>query len=125
MSEQREETFTYTYSAARRAEAEAIRKKYLPKEEDKLETLRRLDRQASRKGSAAAIAVGLAGSLIMGAGMSMTMVWTETLLFPGIVVGLIGMAGAAAAYPIYTSMTKREREKIAPEILRISQELLK
>ena len=55
----------------------------------------------------------------------MTMVWTETLLFPGIVVGLIGMAGAAAAYPIYTHMTKREREKIAPEILRISQELLK
>lgn len=42
MSEQNvkhENTFEYTYSAKRQEEIEAIRKKYMPKEEDKMELL--------------------------------------------------------------------------------------
>ena len=66
--------FTYTYSARQRAEVQAIRRKYLPEEEDKMERLRRLDRSAAKKGAAAAIALGTIGCLVMGAGMSMCMV---------------------------------------------------
>ena len=40
------QNFEYTYSAKQQEEVEAIRKKYLPKEEDKMETLRKLDRKA-------------------------------------------------------------------------------
>ena len=117
--------FTYTYSSSRKAEIEAIRRKYLPKEEDSMERLRRLDRSAAKKGAAAALSVGVVSCLVMGTGMSLCMVWTDTALIPGIAVGLIGMAGVAAAYPLYTQITRRERERIAPEILRLTQELLR
>lgn len=47
----KKETFEYTYSAKQQQEIENIRKKYLPKEEDKMEQLRRLDRSATKKGN--------------------------------------------------------------------------
>ena len=43
----------------------------------------------------------------------------------GVIVGLIGMILVALAYPIYKKVLKSEREKIAAEILRLSEELLK
>ena len=46
-------------------------------------------------------------------------------LFIGIAVGAVGIVGVALAYPIYKAITKKERERIAPEVLRISEELLK
>ena len=41
--ENKNETFTYTYSAKQQEEIRNIRSKYLPKEEDKMEQLRRLE----------------------------------------------------------------------------------
>ena len=49
------ETFSYTYSAKQQAEIQAIRKKYLPREEDKLAQLRKLDEQPSRKACSASL----------------------------------------------------------------------
>lgn len=95
------------------------------REEDKLERLRRLDRTATKPGTAAAIIVGTAGTLIMGVGMCCTMVWSETLFIPGIVIGVVGIIGICAAYPLYLHMTKRRRDKLAPEIMRLADELLK
>ena len=43
----------------------------------------------------------------------------------GIAVGLLGMILAGAAYPIYSKVLKKEREKAAPEILRLTEELIK
>ena len=43
----------------------------------------------------------------------------------GIVVGIVGMVLVALAYPIYNRVLKKQREKIAPEILRLSDELLR
>ena len=119
------DSFTYTYSSRQQAEVKAIRKKYLPREEDKMERLRRLDRSATQKGSMAAIIVGTVSSSVMGPGMSMTMVWTDTLMAPGIIIGLLGMVGVAGAYPLYSHITRKERERIAPEVLRLTEELLK
>ena len=51
MMENKGETFTYTYSAKQQEEIRNIQKKYLPREEDKMEQLRRLDRSAARKGT--------------------------------------------------------------------------
>lgn len=125
--EEKKDAFTYTYSASRQEEVRRIREKYAPstREEDKLERLRRLDRTATRPGAAAAIVVGTAGTLIMGVGMCCTMVWSETLFIPGIVIGVVGIIGICAAYPLYLHMTKRRREKLAPEIMRLADELLK
>ena len=43
----------------------------------------------------------------------------------GIVAGLIGMILVALAYPLYNRVLKKERTRIAPEILRLTDELLK
>lgn len=43
----------------------------------------------------------------------------------GIIVGIVGIAGVAAAYPLCVYITKKERQRIAPEILKLSDELLK
>jgi len=41
------------------------------------------------------------------------------------VIGIIGMAVLAVAYPLYNRTLKKERERIAPEILRLTDELMK
>ena len=115
--------FNYTYSSKQQREIEDIRKKYLPPEETKLEQLRRLDRRASRKGTVVSVIVGVVGTLLMGLGMCCSMVWMDRFFYPGIALGLAGIALAAAAYPIYSKITKKERKKIAPEILRLTDEL--
>ena len=123
--ENKEETFEYTYSAKQQQEIENIRKKYLPKEEDKMEQLRRLDRSATKKGTVVSIILGTVSALILGVGMCCTMVWSETLFIPGIIVGIIGIAEVAAEYPAYLSITRKEREKLAPQILKLTEELSK
>lgn len=125
-----ESSFNYTYSAAQRQEIEHIRKKYLPKEEDKMEQLRRLHRSATQKAKSVSITLGTVGALIMGTGMSLVMTELGTLvgelaMVMGILIGLIGMVLVACAWPVYKSVLKRERERIAPEVLRLTEELLK
>ncbi|HIT05248.1 MAG TPA: hypothetical protein IAB53_01180 [Candidatus Scybalocola faecipullorum] len=119
------DTFQYTYSAKQQDEIQKIRKKYLPQEEDKMEQLRRLDKSTNRKGTAVSIAVGVIGCLLLGIGMSCTMVWMEQLFILGIVVGVIGIAAIIAAYPIYNRITAKERERLAPQILKLTEELSK
>lgn len=126
MNEQKE-TFTYTYSAAQQQEIKSIREKYAPisPEEDKMERLRKLDASVTKPGLIVSLAVGILGTLILGAGMSCCMVWGGALFIPGILIGIIGIAGVLAAYPLYNHITQKQREKLAPEILRLTDELMK
>lgn len=124
------ESFHYTYSAAQQQEIESIRKKYLPKEEDKMAQLRKLHHSATQKAQALAIAMGVIGALILGTGMSLVMTEFGTLLGQlalaiGIAVGLVGMTLIALAYPVYNHTLSKQRERIAPEILRLTEELLR
>ena len=124
------DSFNFRYSADQQREVEEIRKKYIPQEEDTMERLRRLHGIPTQKAQTAAIAVGIIGALIMGTGMSLAMtdlgaVLGSRSMVLGIAVGIVGMALVALAYPIYNRVLKKQREKIAPEILRLSDELLK
>ena len=136
MNENKSENgFSYSYSAREQEEIKKIRKKYAEDsartDESSIERLRRLDASVTKKGTVASIIVGVISSIVMGAGMSLVMTdigafLPEMLsLFIGIAVGVVGMVGVALAYPIYKAITKKERERIAPEVLRISEELLK
>ncbi len=126
MSEQKkQDSFQYTYSAAEQEELKQIRSKYLPKEEDKMATLRRLDAQAGSRATMVSIIVGVVGTLVLGLGMSCCMVWAGKWFAPGIVIGVAGIALLALAYPLYNRIARRERERIAPEILRLTDELMK
>lgn len=128
--EEKNQTFNYTYSAEQQDEIKRIRKKYAAPEEDKMEQLRKLDRRASQKAQAWAIALGVIGALILGTGMSLAMTELSgflggTAMFIGIPVGLIGIVLVALAYPVYNRILKKERQRIAPEILRLTDELMK
>ena len=121
--------FEYTYSARRQQEVEQIRKAYLPKEEDKMEQLRRLHCVPTQKAQMRSLAIGIIGALILGTGMSFCLTDLGAALgnlamVLGIAVGIVGMALVALAYPAYTATLKKEREKIAPEILRLTDELI-
>lgn len=120
--EQKNQAFTYTYSAPLQEELRRIREKYLPQEEDKMEKLLRLDRMATSRGVMVSLGAGITGALVLGLGMSCAMVWGMYVL--GCVIGVIGMAGLAAAYPLYNRVLKTERKKNAPEILRLTDELM-
>lgn len=123
--EENKETFTYTYSAKQQEEIKNIRQKYLPMEEDKMEQLLKLDESTTKPGTIAALIVGIISALILGVGMCCTMVWADTMFIPGIIIGIIGIAGLMSAYPLYTHITKKQREKLAPEIIRLTDELMK
>ena len=126
--EEKKETFTYTYSAKEQEEIKKIRDKYAPptKEETSMEQLRRLDESATKGATVVSLIVGIISTLLLGAGMCCTMLpgW-EQYFIPGIVIGVVGIIGVIAAYPIYTHMVKRKRAKLAPEIMRLSDELMK
>lgn len=124
------EGFRFTYSAEQQKEVEAIRSQYLPREEDKMEQLRRLHAIPTRKAQTASIAIGVTGSLIMGTGMSLVltdlgaMIGLTAAMIPGVAIGIVGMVLVALAYPVYNRVLRKQRQKIAPEILRLSDELL-
>ena len=46
-------------------------------------------------------------------------------LIAGVPIGIFGIVLVCAAYPIYNSIMRRERERVAPEIIRLTDELLK
>ena len=120
------DSFEYTYSAPEQEEIRKIREKYMPRDEreSKMDQLRRLNAGVTKKGTMVAIIVGVIGCLIMGAGMSMCMVWSEAYMLPGIVIGVIGMIGVALAYPLFIHTTRKERERVAPQILKLTEELM-
>ena len=129
------ETFHYTYSAKEQEEIKAIRQKYdapVPTE-DKMAQLRRLDGAVTQKATAMALVCGVLGALIMGCGMSLVMTDIGAILglsggaamLVGIPVGILGMVPVCLAYPLYNRIVHKERQKIAPEIIRLTDELMK
>ena len=126
------EVFQYTYSAKEQEELQQIRNKYIPNEESKMAQIRRLDEGVTKKATMASLVAGLIGTLILGVGMSLAMtdlgaamgLGTASMVV-GVIIGIVGMVFVGVAYPIYFRKLKEEREKIAPEILRLTDELIK
>ncbi len=128
-----EQQFQYTYSADEQEEVKKIREKYTDRTEDGMERLRRLDRSVSQKAQAVALSFGIIGALVLGFGMSLIMSdlgaalsLAEGLIFPiGLGIGVMGSVLVVLAYPLHRWCLKRERKKIAPEVLRLTDELMK
>ena len=127
--------FQYTYSAKEQAELKRIRDKYTaPTEvEDKMARLRRLDASVTNTAQAIALVFGVIGTLILGFGMSLVMtelaeslgISGDVAMVIGIIVGIVGGILASLAYPIYNAIVKAKRKKLAPEIIRLTDELMK
>ena len=123
--EEKDKKFTYTYSAGEQEEIKNIRQKYLPPEENKMEQLRKLDESATKKGTIVSLIVGIISTLVLGIGMCCTLVWADRLFIPGIGIGILGLAGIGITYPLYVNITKKEREKLAPKVMELTNELMK
>lgn len=128
-------SFKYTYSANEQDEIKKIREKYTPEEksEDKMERLRRLDSGVTKKAQIVSMTLGIIGTLILGFGMSLVMTdladifgsYEDLAMIIGIIIGIVGIVLDCSAYPIYNFIVKRERKKIAPEVIKLTDELMK
>lgn len=127
--------FSYTYSAKEQAELKKIREKYTPstETEDKMARLRKLDASVTKTALTVSLIFGIVGTLILGLGMSLIMTNLSKVLGPyqdmsmviGIVIGIVGGILASLAYPIYNAIVKAKRKKVSPEIIRLTDELMK
>ena len=127
--------FSFTYSAREQAELKKIREKYTPptESEDKMARLRRLDASVTQSAQIVALVLGILGTLILGLGMSLCMTdlaamlgsYRDMAMAIGITVGALGGLLASLAYPIYRAMVKAKRRKLAPEIIRLADELMR
>lgn len=97
MSNNNNESFSYTYSAKQQEEVKKIRDKYITREENKMETLRRLDKSVEQPGIIVSLVVGVISSLLLGTGMACIIEWTDFFII-GLAVGIIGIIGTIFAY---------------------------
>jgi hypothetical protein len=108
-----------------------IRSQYTENEHTELDALKALDAKVKRPANVFACIHGSAGVLTMGAGMSLVMtdigakIGLTATLVPGIMVGIAGMVMAMTAYPIYKKILSSRKKKAAPEILKLSENLLR
>ena len=116
-------SFIYNYSAKTNKEIEEIRKRYLPQEESKIDTLRRLDRRARGAGIIESLCIGIIGMLIFGVGMCFFLGVFKASAW---ITALIMIAGALVmlpAYPIYKRVSRKTKEELTPAILKLSDEI--
>lgn len=123
-------SFKITYSAKKREEVEKIRSKYIEPENDKMRMLKELDETPERKARALSLTTGIIGILLFGLGMSLALSELGALLggyaiLVGAVSGALGLIMMISAHPLYHKRLKAERKKIAPEVIKLTDELLK
>ncbi|MBE6567558.1 MAG: hypothetical protein E7657_02740 [Ruminococcaceae bacterium] len=118
-------TFNYNYSATQNREVEKIRSKYVPKVDNKLERLKKLDARVEMAGMLESLSLGIIGALLFGVGMCFSLgvfvgtAW-HTALF--MVFGILLML---PAYPVYKRIARETKAELTPEILRLSEEIMK
>ena len=118
-------TFSYNYSAARNKEVESIRNKYMPREESKFERLKKLDLRVQMAGTIESLCFGIVGALVFGIGMCFFFdvfvgaAWLSALFM------IIGSLIMVPAYPIYRRIARKTKAELTPEILRLSEEIMK
>lgn len=118
-----EKSFVYSYSAKESSEVRSIREKYLPKEQNKLEILRRLDNTVTHAGVAESLVIGISGCLVFGVAMCMGLAVIPGGMLPAVIIGIVGSLIMLTAYPTRRALAKRKRSMLAPRILELANEL--
>lgn len=114
--------FQYHYCGATNQEARQIRDKYLPWITRPLDELKRLDKLVQTSGKAQGLSVGIAGCLLLCSGLHLTVQMMAGMVL-GLLLMLCGIGSMLLAYPVYRLIYTRAREKYAPRILQLSEEL--
>ena len=108
-----------------------IRTQYTEKQHTELDELKALDAKVKRPANVFAYIYGSVSAVVMGAGMSLVMtdigatIGLANAMVPGIIVGVVGMLLALSTYPIYKRMLNARKKKYAPQIMALSDKLMK
>lgn len=107
--------------------AEQIANEYAPKSASKITALRKLDEKAKRPANIFAFSFGTIAALVLGIGMCLTMKvigdGSAAMFVLGIIVGIIGIAGVSANYPLYKKILAKGKQKYAFEIIELAKEI--
>lgn len=119
-------TFIYNYSAKDNKEVQEIRSKYLPREESKLEELKRLDYTVQNSGMIESLCAGIGGVLIFGLGLCLAMqvIGGRFNIALGVLLAIVGIVGMIVAYPVYRRIAQKAKDEYAPRILQLTDELM-
>lgn len=116
---------TYVFSADQQNEVRKILEKYLPRKEDKMERLRKLDRSVTIPGRLISLLLGAIGALLHGTGIRYVLTETGAVSIVGLVITVAGLIAILSAYPVYRTITAKLRRKVTPQIIDLCRELLK
>lgn len=104
---------------------------YTEKQHTELDELKALDAKVKKPAHVFAYIYGSFSAIVMGAGMSLVMtdigamIGLSATMVPGIVIGIVGMGMALTTYPIYKKMLSNRKKKFAPQIMELSDRLMK
>lgn len=110
---------------------EKIRSQYTPQEYTELDKLKSLDAKVKKPAKVFGYIYGSIGTIVMGTGMSLVMTDIGTMLgisetmFSGIIAGIAGIAMAMTTYPIYKKILNSRKKKYAPQIMELSEHIMK
>lgn len=96
-----------------------------------LDALNALDAKVKKPANVFAYTYGSVSAIVMGAGMSLVMtevgamIGLASTMVPGIAIGIVGMGMALSTYPIYKKILERRKKKFGPEILALSEKIMK
>lgn len=117
--------FDYKYTAPsqkERLEIEAIKQKYEKKEVNEVDKLKKLDKKVEKLPMIVSLSSGTIGTLVFGTGLSFILEFRYYVL--GYILAIIGFIGIILAYPLYTTIYKKNKEKYKGEIISLADKLL-
>lgn len=107
--------------------AEQIANEYAPKDASKVVALRKLDRRAKLPANVFAYTFGIVCALVMGLGMCLSMGviggGSAAMFVLGIILGVLGLAGAGLNYPIYKRLLAQGKQKYAYDIMELARQI--
>lgn len=105
--------------------AEHIVNEYSKKNDSKVMALKKLDRKAKQPAEIFVYTNGVIMSLILGLGMCLSMKVIGDAFILGVIIGIIGIIGVCANYPIYKKILKSSKEKYSYDIIKLANEISK
>lgn len=107
--------------------AESIANEYAAKATSKVLSLKKLDAKAKRPSKIFTYTFGIVSALILGIGMclSMQVIGSGSVAMTafGIVLGLVGIAGASVNYPLYKKILEKGKQKYAADVIALAKEI--
>ena len=107
--------------------AEQLANEYARKDTSKVIALRKLDARAKLPATIFTYSFGIISSLVLGAGMCLTMgqigSGSTGSFVLGIVIGIAGLIGIGVNYPIYKRILENGKKKYAFEIMELAKEI--